>query len=59
MPLGWIVFEAVAVPEPEIYLSFSNAQSMMDVSRDVVGLADQLDGGFPVQHEHGLRRSRC
>jgi hypothetical protein len=42
LPLGWIVFDDVAVPEPAIYLSFANAQAMMDVARGVVGPVDQM-----------------
>jgi hypothetical protein len=42
LPLGWIVFDDVAVPEQEIYLSFANARVMVDVARGVVGVVDQM-----------------
>ena len=42
LPLGWIVFDDVTVPEQEIYLSHVNAQAMMESSRGVVGIIDQM-----------------
>jgi hypothetical protein len=42
LPLGWIVFDDVAVPAQEIYLSHGNAQTMMKSARGVVGLVDQM-----------------
>jgi hypothetical protein len=42
LPLGWIVFDEPAVPEPEIYLSSANAKTMMDGARGVVGILDQM-----------------
>jgi hypothetical protein len=42
VPLGWIVFDDVTVPEQEIYLSYANARQMMEQARGVVGLIDQM-----------------
>ncbi|MGH9143185.1 MAG: hypothetical protein ACRD2I_18790 [Vicinamibacterales bacterium] len=42
LPLGWIVFDAVTVPEQEIYVSHANAKAMMEAARGVVGLVDQM-----------------
>jgi hypothetical protein len=42
LPLGWIVFDDATVPAQEIYLSFSNAQSMLYLARGVVGVVDQM-----------------
>lgn len=38
MPLGWIVFDDVTVPEQEIYLSHANAVKLMEEARGVVGV---------------------
>jgi hypothetical protein len=40
--LGWILFDDVAAPEQEIYLSHRNALQMMTESRDSVGDAAQM-----------------
>src|SRR3954462_12505243 len=37
LPLGWIVFDDVAAPEPEIYVSLANATSLMNLAPGVVG----------------------
>jgi hypothetical protein len=42
LPLGWIVFDDVALPEQEIYLSHTNAKAMMDSASGVVGIVDQM-----------------
>jgi hypothetical protein len=42
LPLGWIVFDAVAAPEQQIYLSYANALQLMVQARGVVGLVDQM-----------------
>jgi hypothetical protein len=42
MPLGWIVFDDVTTPQQEIYLSYTNAQAVMEESRGVVGLIAQM-----------------
>ena len=42
VPLGWIVFDDVTVPEQEIYVSYANARQMMEEARSVVGLIDQM-----------------
>ena len=42
VPLGWIVFDDVTVPEQEIYLSYANARQMLEQARGVVGLIDQM-----------------
>jgi hypothetical protein len=42
MPLGWIVFDDVAAPQQEIYLSHANAVWLMEEARAVVGIAAQL-----------------
>lgn len=42
LPLGWILFDDVASPEQEIYLSHANALTMMIGARGVVGLADEM-----------------
>ena len=42
VPLGWIVFDDVTVPEQEIYLSYANARQMMEEARGVVGIIDQM-----------------
>ncbi len=42
LPLGWIVFDAVTVPEQEIYVSHANARAMLEGARGVVGLVDQM-----------------
>jgi hypothetical protein len=41
-PLGWIVFEDLNTPQPEIYLSYANARALMEVSRGVVGRIDLM-----------------
>ena len=40
-PLGWIMF-ADGRPEPEIYLSYANAERYMLEARDVVGLVNNM-----------------
>jgi hypothetical protein len=42
LPLGWIVFDDVAAPEQEIYLSRANAEQLMINSRGVVGIVGQM-----------------
>ena len=42
MPLGWIVFDDVAAPAQEIYLSHANAEALLGDSRGVVGIASQM-----------------
>jgi hypothetical protein len=42
LPLGWIVFDGVADPQREIYLSLANALAMMEESRGVVGILNQM-----------------
>jgi hypothetical protein len=42
VPLGWIVFDDVTVPEQEIYVSYANARQMMEEARSVVGIIDQM-----------------
>jgi hypothetical protein len=41
-PLGWIVFENEHTPQPEIYVSYRNAQALLAASRGVVGALDQM-----------------
>ena len=41
-PLGWIVFDDVAAPQQEIYLSHANAMIMMEEARGVVGIIEQM-----------------
>jgi hypothetical protein len=42
LPLGWIIFDDVTVPEQEIYLSHANALAMMDNAAGVVGIVDHM-----------------
>jgi len=42
LPLGWIVFDDVRVPEQEIYLSQANAQALMESASAVVGIVNQM-----------------
>jgi hypothetical protein len=42
LPLGWIVFDDVTVPQQEIYLSHANAQAMLDSASGVVGIVNQM-----------------
>jgi hypothetical protein len=42
LPLGWIVFDGVTVPQQEIYLSQSNAITLMNTAAGVVGVVDQM-----------------
>ncbi|HEX7140083.1 MAG TPA: hypothetical protein VF219_19685 [Vicinamibacterales bacterium] len=37
LPLGWIFFDDPSTPEPEIYLSYENAVTLLDKSDGVVG----------------------
>jgi hypothetical protein len=41
-PLGWIVFDGERAPQPEIYLSHTNANSLLVASRPVVGIVEQM-----------------
>jgi hypothetical protein len=41
-PLGWIVFENEHTPQPEIYVSYKNAQALLAASRVVVGAPDRM-----------------
>jgi hypothetical protein len=42
LPLGWITFDDVTLPEQEIYLSYANAQQMMAQASGVVGIVGQM-----------------
>jgi len=42
MPLGWIVFDDVSTPEQDIYLSYSNAFRLLELSRDSVGFLERM-----------------
>ena len=42
MALGWIVFDEVQTPEPEIYLSYENAQRLLDASRGSAGMSSNM-----------------
>jgi len=42
LPLGWIVFDDVRVPEQEIYISQANAQALMESASAVVGIVNQM-----------------
>jgi len=42
VPLGWIVFDDVTLPEQEIYLSHANARTMMESAAGVVGIVEQM-----------------
>jgi len=42
LPLGWILFNDGTVPEQEIYLSYVNAQAMMEEARGVVGIISAM-----------------
>jgi hypothetical protein len=50
LPLGWIVFDDATLPEQEIYLSYANAQQMMEEARGVVGLVSVM----PLQQREWL-----
>jgi hypothetical protein len=54
LPLGWIVFDDVTVPQQEIYLSHANAQAMLDSASSVVGIVNQMP---PSQRETLLARA--
>lgn len=54
LPLGWILFDDVAEPEQEIYLSYVNARAMMDQARGVVGIVEQMT---TIQRETLLARA--
>jgi hypothetical protein len=41
-PLGWILFDDLAEPQQEIYLSHANAVTMMDQARGVIGIVAQM-----------------
>src|SRR4051812_29054297 len=41
-PLGWIVFDDDRSPQQEIHLSHANAWRLMEASRPVVGIVDQM-----------------
>jgi hypothetical protein len=42
LPLGWIVFDDVTLPQQEIYLSHANAVAMMENAGGVVGIVNQM-----------------
>lgn len=42
LPLGWIVFEDGRPREPEIFLSYGNAERLLAASRGVVGVARSM-----------------
>ena len=42
LPLSWIVFDDVAAPEKEIYLSHTNALQLMAEARESVGGSEQM-----------------
>ena len=54
LPLGWIVFDDVTLPQQEIYLSHANAVAMMDNAAGVVGIVSQMP---PIQRETLLARA--
>jgi hypothetical protein len=54
LPLGWIVFDDVTLPQQEIYLSHANAIAMMDNAVGVVGIVDQMP---TIQRETLLARA--
>jgi hypothetical protein len=54
LPLGWIVFDDVTVPQQEIYLSLANAQAMMESASGVVGIVHQMP---PSQRDTLLARA--
>lgn len=37
LPLGWVIFDGAAMPEPELYVSYANAVSLLEQSSGVVG----------------------
>jgi hypothetical protein len=54
LPLGWIVFDDVTLPQQEIYLSHANAIAMMNNAVGVVGIVDQMP---TIQRETLLARA--
>lgn len=42
LPLGWIVFDDIATPEQEIYVSYASALQFLEVSAPVVGRTAQM-----------------
>lgn len=42
LPLGWIVFDDVATPEREVYVSYASAVWFLDAARSVVGPVNQM-----------------
>jgi hypothetical protein len=54
MPLGWIAFDGEHEPQREIYLSYVNAQSLMESAGPVVGAIERL---LPLQRDLLLARA--
>jgi hypothetical protein len=54
LPLGWIVFDDVSLPQQEIYLSHANAMAMLNSAGGVVGIVDQMP---TIQRETLLARA--
>ena len=42
LPLGWIVFDDVQMPEQEIHVSYANAMQFIRSARVVVGIVEQM-----------------
>lgn len=42
LPLGWIVFDGPATPEQEIYVSYENAQALLERSSGIVGVVQSM-----------------
>jgi hypothetical protein len=53
-PLGWITFDDDHSPVPEIYVSYQNANRLLEAARGFVGIASQMTG---VQREMLLART--
>jgi len=54
VPLGWITFDDDHSPLPEIYVSYENANRLIEAARGFVGVASQMTG---VQREVLLART--
>jgi hypothetical protein len=53
-PLGWITFDDDHSPLPEIYVSYENANRLLEAARGFVGIGSQMTG---VQREVLLART--
>jgi hypothetical protein len=42
MPLGWIAFDDGSTPRNEIYVSYANAMSLLQLTRGTAGLSDRM-----------------